>query len=757
MSTHSVLPGDPDVLDEVKEASTIAAGDEEGTGGMETASSRNSQRMDDCLREATTTNGAEQLNPSNGGGVLSLNRDDSTVTPNHEMPLEDAIVALEFDYYVLGVALWRLMTTMGFCVIAATLFSSEIPNTNLLDQTDALLSALAPESDSLTSLNATVQFDDISSVDNIYDWLSDTLIPAVFVTTDHNGNPLPEDQRGRVGLSNQVLGGVILEMTSSEFVSCNPKFVHHGLYPKCKDEAAVVVNFLPIGMNTNEAKRVIANLKTSGTWVNFRTMQLRVTVATYSGESCLFSIARLKLRFPETGSIFAKASIITIPDYRGVSWTIILPPGCVSLVFAAFLLYLENVKPPRRMVAQSLRTQQSKWKQRALVVGEGLVKFGALPTFGVLWPIMTTTNFSKQMVGLSDDNDQDPYKALRELLTALDNQVNRIDILNIAGALAITQLGLYLLRQLRFHPQLNVFARTVVSALRQFRDFFVVFMIIFLTFVFSGGVLFGRRVRQFSSPTDAMVTCMNMLFGNFDFSYVEEHRGSGTFYWGYMVIVSLVLLNVMLTIVMGTYKTMNKEGYQGPINVLLANRIWYLHRYLVQALKRRKSRVDQLARKINDMDGDGAKLKRNPGNLSHDEVIVYGKVWPPLLLQVLNPSDSKKKKQTGADSTTKLFTSEMLKQIFASAAITDQEVAETFLFLRESLILNEAVTKRQNKTIQHKETELRRRESIKSLNVQEQLKPQSIQVSDEALVMRVAMLEQKLDLLLARSLPVIRK
>ncbi|ETN12925.1 hypothetical protein PPTG_08937 [Phytophthora nicotianae INRA-310] len=43
------------------------------------------------------------------------------ITSKLEMAIGDAITALEFDYYELGVALFRFFTTVGFCVMFAVL------------------------------------------------------------------------------------------------------------------------------------------------------------------------------------------------------------------------------------------------------------------------------------------------------------------------------------------------------------------------------------------------------------------------------------------------------------------------------------------------------------------------------------------------------------------------------------------------------------------------------------------------------------
>ncbi|EGZ20122.1 hypothetical protein PHYSODRAFT_456382, partial [Phytophthora sojae] len=408
-----------------------------------------------------------------------------------------------------------------------------------------------------------IQFRDIGTVDDIYAWLTDTLIPTVFVTTDQSGGLFPEGQRGRIGLFNQVLGGVLLKMKPRSFTDCPESKSYVDVYPNCTDfdgGAQVSSTYLPIGLTSSEASELVADLTTSGTWVNFDTLQLGVKVVTYNAEgdtgSGGFTVTKLDVSFAESGpeALELKASITSVPDFRGTRrWV-----------------------TPDDSEMSSRRMKMNKTRQVLRLIGEFVLKFGALPAFATLWTVTISLDFDKKLLRLPevygktlDQKESDTIAVIQ----ALDQVEAWTNALSIVGAIAVLQLGLYTIRQLSFHPQLNVFARTVGNSLRQFRDFFLVFIIIFITFSFMGNLLFGDRVSEFSTAALSRESCMNMIFGTFEFSTIYNIRGSGWFYWGYMIIVSLILLNMMLAIVMGTYKGMSKDGYQGEINVMLASRI----------------------------------------------------------------------------------------------------------------------------------------------------------------------------------------
>ncbi|KAF1780070.1 Polycystin cation channel, PKD1/PKD2 [Phytophthora cactorum] len=166
---------------------------------------------------------------------------------------------------------------------------------------------------------------------------------------------------------------------------------------------------------------------------------------------------------------------------------------------------------------------------------------------------------------------------------------------------------------------------------------------------------FGDHVRQFSTRWNAMESCVNMLFGDFDYNSVRQFTGSGLFYWSYMVIVCLILLNMMLAIVMSAYKDVSKEGYQGESSKLLARRI---------------------------EDGKPAVGTIVP-KLTRENVIVDGKIQILLLLPILQAKLKNERLDSGAIQTKAMVTPTFLRELFPSVDISDNEIGATFRFLGE--------------------------------------------------------------------------
>ncbi|KAK1944631.1 Polycystin-2 [Phytophthora citrophthora] len=86
-------------------------------------------------------------------------------------------------------------------------------------------------------------------------------------------------------------------------------------------------------------------------------------------------------------------------------------------------------------------------------------------------------------------------------------------------------------------------------------------------------MIFGDRAEEFSSLENSMASCINMLFGEFDFDAIKDLQFSVAFFWIYMIVVSIVLMNMMLGIVLDAYGEVSKASYNKSSNRDLANHI----------------------------------------------------------------------------------------------------------------------------------------------------------------------------------------
>uniref|UniRef100_A0A7S1N9G3 Polycystin cation channel PKD1/PKD2 domain-containing protein n=1 Tax=Eutreptiella gymnastica TaxID=73025 RepID=A0A7S1N9G3_9EUGL len=102
---------------------------------------------------------------------------------------------------------------------------------------------------------------------------------------------------------------------------------------------------------------------------------------------------------------------------------------------------------------------------------------------------------------------------------------------------------------------------TLAEARGQLIYFVLTFMIVFCGFVMSFHMAFGGEVPSFSHWTNSIFTLWNALMGDFD--YYEMQRSNRVlapiFYFSFVAFVFLVLLNMFVAIVVGSYDTVADE------------------------------------------------------------------------------------------------------------------------------------------------------------------------------------------------------
>ncbi|GMF43173.1 unnamed protein product [Phytophthora fragariaefolia] len=165
---------------------------------------------------------------------------------------------------------------------------------------------------------------------------------------------------------------------------------------------------------------------------------------------------------------------------------------------------------------------------------------------------ITDENFLNKIEELQNGS-RSGDNALRSLIASF-TYIARLSVLSriLASAAVIIQ-GLRVLNTFRNHNGLSVLSRSIQKAICWCGSFAVTFFVTFMAFAVSGAILFGNRVHEFSSLLVSMTTCVNMLFGEFDFGVISDIRYSVAFYWSFMVLETFVLLNIVLAIVIDAY------------------------------------------------------------------------------------------------------------------------------------------------------------------------------------------------------------
>merc|ERR1719428_788571 len=114
-------------------------------------------------------------------------------------------------------------------------------------------------------------------------------------------------------------------------------------------------------------------------------------------------------------------------------------------------------------------------------------------------------------------------------------------------------------------PRLAVVTTTIASAGSDLFHFGLIFFSVFLTFAFAGTILFGRRMAGFSSFRTAFGTSFAVACGDFDWTNMsaEHYATSSIWFWSFMILIFLIMLNMVLAIVMDVYTKVRATAVEG--------------------------------------------------------------------------------------------------------------------------------------------------------------------------------------------------
>ncbi|KAK1930202.1 Polycystic kidney disease 2-like 1 protein [Phytophthora citrophthora] len=658
------------------------------------------------------------------------------------VPLQAAYDVLCHDRMIVS-AVWRIpVPVLYFCAFVSMLFA-HIPSTNMYDQGYAVSSTLATSGSDTVTKDSSVKFYNIGDISDVFDWLTDTFVPSVFITDDYNGKALARDQWGRVASFNKVLGAVNFQVTRKAVHECITQPFLANLYPNCYDESDTKTEqrLISFDANATEAAGKITALKAAGNWLDFSTAELLITIVTYNGELEGYAVTEMILAFSEGGSVQTSSS--TTPALSNpYSASVTTAADVVVLVF-----FLSALASQLRRMHRHRRTGL-----RNVICGDIWVVIehastAAVVAFYVVWFSIVLLMFQKEFrnnlasLVVGGKNWAVDTEA-RDRLYAVINMLKAVAKLTVAlrliATLAIFLLSLRILKRFRFHPRLSILTRTVANALHQFGAFFVVFIVIFVTFAVSGTILFGDRVEGFSSLETAMETCINMLFGNFDYTSIQGLFAPVCmfYYWGYMIVVSLVLLNMMLAIVLDAYAEVSSESYKMSnskgltVTRIAENMLWS---FLLRVNDCTRWRRNGSAKTAPRMKGTS---HLNFNELGRKDAVFRGRIRCGLLECGL--SAMLKQKPSAA------LTSSVLMEMFPSAGIQESEARATLEHIIDGFSSEETPAQRE-------EAESDGEAVVNP--APETLGPTTADTSVDLgrLAAQLAALEQKLDLLLGQK------
>ncbi|KAJ8601972.1 hypothetical protein CTAYLR_008804 [Chrysophaeum taylorii] len=131
---------------------------------------------------------------------------------------------------------------------------------------------------------------------------------------------------------------------------------------------------------------------------------------------------------------------------------------------------------------------------------------------------------------------------------------------------------LQFLKTLHFHPKLGLTTSTIFAAAQDLAFFAFLFVFVLGTYAVLGVLLFGERLPAFSTLGFSLMSLVDILFG--DFGSIADLKNHGNafiivFFYTFLVISSLVLLNALLAIIVDAYAAVKDQARHTSREVLV--------------------------------------------------------------------------------------------------------------------------------------------------------------------------------------------
>mmetsp|Transcript_47686 Transcript_47686/g.103713 ORF Transcript_47686/g.103713 Transcript_47686/m.103713 type:complete len:1192 (-) Transcript_47686:125-3700(-) len=455
---------------------------------------------------------------------------------------------------------------------------------------------------------------DVNSFVDFWSFLTQGLMPMLYIQekqwseeivvrngTDYSPEVLHPSEWGMLTIYNRIVGGVRLRQERSNPGPCPSPLAQAFYHKPCSVDLPNAYEEEPelsLGrVTTADESRTtwiwvhhpndmineqMLQLELSK-WVDDRTTKIEIGIPIYNAEYSIHSLINVNFFFARGGHIWKQI----VPQSCYTSWYMkwtdyiwdILYIFCIGWIFVNEVLE----------VGMTLATSGFIGIWSEYINFFNLIDWISVFTgIYVIYLFATTMSMMMQLNGLAEavgelrpiDPSVQDVPEVREYMDQLEITVQLVTRLLWTLALYPMIVVFRLFKAFHAQPRLALVSNTIMSSMNDMSHFLVVFSCVFLTFVTSAVVLFGNWVDELSTFSRGVLFCVRLLLGDINFDDMKEASFflAGIWLMAFIILLSLILLNMLLAIVMDSY-TEVKENL-GDAETLWAETKQFVHRFI---------------------------------------------------------------------------------------------------------------------------------------------------------------------------------
>lgn len=406
---------------------------------------------------------------------------------------------------------------------------------------------------------------DISSIDDLWEWIEMSGVPAIYGGEVHSGGG-PEVELASASL---LVGDVQLWQRRRDGSEQSVWLLH--AYAAAQNLTAG-----PFGNFTAAGLAVAKQLKESD-WINGDTQEFQVRYCSFNERAGMFGLTEVIIDFGQYGVMRPRVISTAAQLEPYPNWFVLVLDG----LYVLLILY---------------KFQTEGWEiLQALQVG-----FAAFVDYWGIWNVVDWTDVVLGVVGagfwircsvamnadaLHSLVGQGSPKPLAPgavnldlgrteslFLAIMDLRQIYVELHLIFAANMVAIMAKFL-KAFEANPRLKVVSATLTQSFKDIIHFLLVFLTVFLSFAVIAHVLFGGDLVEFYTTSSAMNTGFYVLMGEFTWYVDMQHYYSdilpsgmpfvllNLWFFSYMFFVLLVLLNMLLAIILSHYTNVTQANY----------------------------------------------------------------------------------------------------------------------------------------------------------------------------------------------------
>ncbi|CAL2039239.1 unnamed protein product [Caenorhabditis brenneri] len=430
---------------------------------------------------------------------------------------------------------------------------------------------------SASGSNGAPAFGSCISMNNIWDWFSQVLVPGIYWTENSNST----DNENMIYYENRLLGEPRIRMLKVTNDTCTVmksfqreiKECFANYEEKYEDKTMVAdgsvdaflyetsselenydtvgtiatyggggfVQRLPVSGST-EAQSAIATLK-ANRWIDRGTRAIVVDFALYNANINLFCVVKLLFELPASGGVITTPKLMTynLMTYQSSVGTRMIIFEGIFCGFVLFFIFEELFAIGRHR----LHYLTEFWN----LVDVALLGFSVATIILSMKRTKTATNRVNSVIenGLTNAPFDD--------VTSAENAY-----LNIKACVVFIA-WVKVFKFISVNKTMSQLSSTLTRSAKDIGGFAVMFAVFFFAFAQFGYLCFGTQIADYSNLYNAAFALLRLILGDFNFSALEScNRFFGpAFFIAYVFFVSFILLNMFLAIINDSYVEVKAE------------------------------------------------------------------------------------------------------------------------------------------------------------------------------------------------------